>query len=546
MLFTRERQLAVMAMQALLGLASITAAQTCSSDAIPHPQLAGAQILDLSAAPVQNLMTATLEDGDVLAANLTGLNFCEVNITYTHPGQNDELHVGIWLPLDGWNGRFQGTGGGGWFTGIPGNGVAWAVSEGYAAGYTDGGHSTDAALVSPDYWGLVSPGNVNLYALQDFASIGLHDLAVLGKAVTASFYGTPPKYSYWNGCSTGGRQGLMLAQRYPEDYDGIVALSPAINWDSVIVLAYYGQFLMNQLQTYPPQCEFEAITAAAIAACDPLDGLQDGIIASPELCTFDPRNLTGTPTRCPPPGPQTITSTATQIVHGVWTGALSSNGTLLGGPLKGAPIAKDATLASLSSLPTLLNTTCSIPSPSTNCTPTGNPFSILPDWQRIFLAKDPAFDPTQITQAQFDRFLHDSINQYRSIIGTTDADLGPFRAAGGKMITWHGMADQLLSLNSPISYYERVVAGDPQARDFYRLFEAPGTAHCARGVGPYPVDVQGAVVRWVEEGVVPERLGAEGTKAGGGGKFTRELCAWPLKQRYRGGDPEDGASFDCV
>ncbi|KAL9619877.1 MAG: hypothetical protein Q9160_005524 [Pyrenula sp. 1 TL-2023] len=540
MLFTYDWQLAVMAIQAILGLALNAAAQTCSSDAIPHPQLPGAQIFDLSASPVQNYMITTMEDGDVLSANLTDLNFCEVNITYTHPGQNDELHVGIWLPLDGWNGRFQGTGGGGWYTGIEGNGVAWAVSEGYAAGYTDGGHSTNAAFVSPDYWGLVSPGNVNLYALQDFASVGLHDLAVLGKAVTASFYGMPPKYSYWNGCSTGGRQGLMMAQRYPEDYDGIIALSPAINWDSIIVLAYYGQFLMNQLQAYPPQCEFKAITAAAIAACDTLDGLKDDIISSPELCTFDPRNLTGSPTNCTSDGPRTISSAATSIVHGVWTNAVSSNGSILGGPLKGAPINKDATLASLSQA-TLLNTTCT--TPETNCT--GNPFSVLPDWLRIFLAKDPAFDPTKITHEQFDRFLHDSIDQYRSIIGTTDADLAPFRQAGGKMITWHGMADQLLSPNSPLSYYQRVVKMDPQAADFYRFFEAPGTAHCQRGSGPYPVDVQGAVVKWVEEGVVPERLRTEGTTVAGG-TYSRELCPWPMKQRYTGGDPNKEESFNCV
>lgn len=551
--------------QNLLALVTAVSAYKCTPDAIPFPELPGAQILNLSAAPVQNYSTTTVPDGEVLAANLTGLSFCDVNITYTHLGQNDELHVGIWLPLSGWNGRYQGTGGGGWYTGLREPGLPWAVSQGYAAGYTDGGHSTEDDLVTPDHWGLVGPGNVNLYALQDFASVGLHDLAILGKAVTTSFYGTPPKYSYWNGCSTGGRQGLMLAQRYPEDYNGIVALSPAVNWDTVLLTGYYGQFLMNQLQIYPPQCEFEAITTAAIAACDALDGVTDGIISSPELCSFDPHTVIGKLTNCPNGGPQAITSAAASIVSGVWTGALSTNGSLLGGSLRGGPFNKDAPLAS-PTLPTILNTTCiSNPSscnntttPTTNCT--GNPFAIFPDWIRIFLRRDPAFDPNTLTHPEYDRLVHASVNEYRSVIGTADPDLRPFRDAGGKMVTWHGMADPLLSPASARSYYEVVSRGDPgRVGDYYRFFEAPGTGHCLPGRGPYPRDVLGVVRRWVEEGEVPERLlaEAEGQKkeeeeeekeSGGTGRVTvrRELCPWPLKQRYVGGDPNLLESFDCV
>lgn len=528
-------QLIMLLTQVIFNFPLTAISYNCSSGAIPYPQLTGAQILDISAIPVQNYSVATPP------ANSTTISFCSVNITYTHPGQNDELHVGIWLPLSGWNGRFQGTGGGGWYTAIETGEPPLAVSQGYAAGFTDGGHSLADALVSPDHWGLVSPGNVNLYTLQDFASVGLHDLAVLGKAVATSFYGTPPKFSYWYGCSTGGRQGLMLAQRYPEDYDGIVALAPAINWDSMILIAYYGQFLMNQLQVYPPQCEFEAITAAAIAACDAFDGVLDGVISSPELCTVDPNTFVGTPTNCSNDGPQAVTSAAASIVSGVWNGAVSTNGSLLGGPLKGGPLNKDAVLQSLT-LPTLLNPICST-SNSTNCA--GISFTISPDWIRIFLEKDPDFDPTKITHSQYDRFLHDSIDQYRSIIGTTDADLTPFRDAGGKMLTWHGTADQVISPSNSISYYERVLQRDPQAGEYYRLFEAPGTRHCSPGSGPYPVDALAVVAQWVEEGVVPETLIAEG-QTGNGSTVRRELCPWPSKQKYVGGDPSVPESFSCV
>jgi hypothetical protein len=228
--------------------------------------------------------------------NITGLNFCNVNITYTHPGYNDTIHVQVWLPLKGWNQRFQGTGGSGFVTGVFDQALAPAVAQGYSAVSTDGGHELN--VTSAAAWALVSPGNVDWNLLQDFASTALNDMTVLGKAVTKSYYGTAPKYSYWNGCSTGGRQGLMMAQRFPDAYDGILAAAPAINWPSFIVAEYWGQFMMNQLGVYPPQCEFDAITTAAVSACDALDGLVDGIIASPEKCHFNPHILVGKSFNC--------------------------------------------------------------------------------------------------------------------------------------------------------------------------------------------------------------------------------------------------------
>jgi hypothetical protein len=200
---------------------------SCSANTIAYPKLFGAQILALSAYERHNYSLPLLK--------ITSLNFCNVNITYTHPGYNDSINIQVWLPLTGWNERFQGTGGAGYATGVMDQALAPAVAQGYAAVSTDGGHAVDALTES---WALVSSGNVNFDLLEDFASIALNDMTVLGKAVTKSYYGMAPNFSYWNGCSTGGRQGLMIAQRYPNDYDGILAGAPAINWPSFIVAEY--------------------------------------------------------------------------------------------------------------------------------------------------------------------------------------------------------------------------------------------------------------------------------------------------------------------
>jgi hypothetical protein len=171
--------------------------------------------------------------------DVINLNVCEVNITYTHPGQNDSINVFVWLPTN-WNGRFMGLGGGGWDTGSL-IALPWPASKGYVAATTDGGH----ALGVSNAWALKSKGNVDWSLLQDFASIALDDTATIAKAVTKRAYGLAPKKSYFSGCSTGGRQAHMLASRYPEQYDGILAAAPAINWDRLLTALYHPQKLMD-------------------------------------------------------------------------------------------------------------------------------------------------------------------------------------------------------------------------------------------------------------------------------------------------------------
>ena len=246
--------------------------------------------------------------------------------SYTHPGWNDTVNVRIWLPFaDDWNGRFRGVGGGGWVTGDGDPALAIAVSGGYSAASTDGGHPNDN--VSPSNWALASSGNLNYPLLQDFAATALADMTLLGQAVTESFYGHKPKYSYWTGCSTGGRQGLMMAQRYPELYDGIIATAPAINWDSFIVAEYWAQHVMNQLGVYPPPCELQAYTKAAVAACDTLDSLDDGVISDPSACNFDPYSIVGQAFSCGAEDDMNFTKAGATVATAAWTGPVDASGT---------------------------------------------------------------------------------------------------------------------------------------------------------------------------------------------------------------------------
>ena len=304
------------------------------------------------------------------------------NSSYTHPGWNDTINVEVWLPLDDWNGyptalvlfemlrlmltvcrsRFQGTGGGGYQTGDGASALVLAVANGYAAASTDGGHPSETAdIAAPANWALLNPGNLNLPLLQDFAAVALSDMTLLGQAITESYYGEKPAYSYWTGCSTGGRQGLMLAQRYPELYDGIVAVAPAINWDTFLVTEYWPQQVMNQLGMHPPSCEIKAFTNAAIAACDDLDGLEDGVISDANACNFDPYSVVGENFNCDDGEERKLTIEGAKVAEAAWYGPVDPSG-----KRQWYGLSKDAALSGIAG--------------TNDTTSTGKPFRHSADW----------------------------------------------------------------------------------------------------------------------------------------------------------------------
>lgn len=506
----------------LIYSSAVVVAQKCSTDSISEPKLFNGEVTSFKADQVD----------DYSVPGGFSISFCNVSIAYTHPGEGDNINVQIWLPIKpAWNSRFQGVGGGGWTTGLTPPGTAsplqGAVNAGYAAVATDGGHDGSKPT---DTWALLSRGNPNMYLLQDFASVALNDMTVLGKQVTESFFGRKIKKSYWNGCSTGGRQGLMLAQRYPEAYDGILAQSPAINWNPFTMAQFWPQQAMRDIGYYPSPCEFAALRAAAIQACDELDGLKDGVIGAPGLCKFNPRSVVGQPYSCSGAAngkPGRITEKGAMVAESYWQGPRSVHGAFEWyGP------GRDSNFSGTS------NTTC-----SSKGTCVGVPMSISYDWVQLFLLKDANADPTKLSHSQFDTLYHESIQEYASIIGTSDPDLSRFKAHGGKMITWHGMADPTIMFNGTVDYFQRVLRRDRKARDFYRFYMAPGVAHCGGGAGAAPADPFGQLVKWVEGGVAPDTLPANHTV--NGTEWTRKLCQYPKLSIYKGGNPADADSYAC-
>ncbi|UPX15542.1 uncharacterized protein EKO05_0005986 [Ascochyta rabiei] len=264
------------------------------------------------------------------STTVRNIDFCNITITYTHPGHHDTIKVEAWLPTKTWNGRLQAAGGGGWVAGrfpLTDIGVAGAVGESYIATTSDAGIGLSYVL---DPWALTSPGNINLYDLQDSAFVALNNQALLAKNLIKDFYGRPADFSYWTGCSQGGRQGFTLAQRYPYANDGIAAAAPAFNWAQFVPAVSWAQTVMTTTGQYPPKYEIDVLTDAVVAACDPLDGVAYDLISDVSKCTFDPFTLAGKSAHCASTNITTmISNTAATIANLTWTGPQQSNGHFL-------------------------------------------------------------------------------------------------------------------------------------------------------------------------------------------------------------------------
>jgi Tannase and feruloyl esterase len=520
--------------------------------------------------PEVSSITATSIAADSFSApgltTAVPVDFCRVQITVT-----PAINIEVWLPpLANWNHRFQAEGGGGYAGVISYSALAMAVTGDvvtgqFATASTDTGHpATGTADGQGGANGAQAGGGfalnpaddtLNDGLIIDFASRSLHEMTVKAKAVIAAYYGQEQNYSYWNGCSTGGRQGWMEAQMFPEDYDGILAGAPAFNWDRFIPAELWPEVVMN-LDVGAPvqQTKLTAVTAAAVKACDGLDGVIDGVINDPRQCHFDPHVLVcgrhGAPTdrTC-------LASQEADAVQQIWRGARGTHGEFLWYGLE--PGASFSGLASSSSA----------------TPPVAQPFPIALDHWRLWIKQDPSFDWQTLTTASFETGFRQSQAKFHAVIGTDDPNLSRFRAHGGKIITYHGWSDQLIFPRGSIDYFNRVVAandGLKRVQEFDRLFMVSGMNHCAGGAGavnfgqsgviPVSLDPEHdailALRRWVEEGVAPKMLIATtdqplATHAAGNptqpAEFTRPLCPYPKEAHYKGGgDPNDAANFICV
>ncbi|KAF3035651.1 hypothetical protein E8E12_001279 [Didymella heteroderae] len=491
----------------------------CSTQAIPFPAIFGSKFLTVETSLVLSLSLSSLVDPSQLYRDDgfgDNMSFCNVTLTHTHPNQNDRVTTQVWLPVQPeWNGRLKMVGGAGLIAGL---GLTTdvrmpaAVADGYATVATDAGAPTDNTVD----WLLLSPGNLNMLALQNFAYVALQDAALAAKSVVKSFFGQSPLFSYFDGCSQGGRQGYAFAQRYPNVFNGIHAAAPAINAE-VWAAEYFPQQVMNELKEYPYPCEIDALTNLAIKACDGNDGVLDGIISNEDSCAFDPYTAVGAELQCSSPGaPKNISRAAAIIADAAWNGARRADGTFLF-PTVGHQ-------ANLTGYGGLAETVC-----TGNGTCTGVVNDLLYVIIALFVEKNPNFDLASMTRRDFEQAFRRVKVEFDTAMGTASPDLYDFKFSGGKMLTYHGLADEVITFRGTRLYYDRVAAIDPDVHGFYRLFEAPGIAHCGGGIGGYPARSFEALVKWVEEGVTPDALEAIDVA-----NRTSLLCPYPKRGIFTG------------
>jgi hypothetical protein len=450
---------------------------------------------------------------------LTGLPaFCDVTLTQTDAAGN-AIHIYVWLPAS-WNGRFQGVGGAVYECGPIFSETAAAIEGGYASAATDCGVNPADLLTGS--WALNSNGTLNLPLIDDFSFAGIHDMSVVGEAVTRIYYPSPLRFTYFNGCSTGGREGLMEAQRYPADYNGIVSGAPAINWTKFIPSELWPELVMLQSHDFLPSCKEQAFTDAVIAAC--ADG--SGVIENPAACRFNPFRLVGEVTPC-----GTITRTDAAVVERIWDGPVVDGRHLWYGLEPGT------SLFGLAATTTANGTTG----------PVAFPVSV--GWFQYWLTQNPGFNWETLTYRQFLRYFEQSVAEFAFPIATDNPDLGAFERDGGKILIWHGLADQLIFPQGTINYYQRVqdALGAGNTAAFARLFIAPGAQHCAPAAGPAPADPLQDVVNWVEHGQAPATILATGGVDPATSEPTqRPLCMYPYLSEYVSGDPGSLNSYACV
>ncbi|KAH7085441.1 feruloyl esterase B precursor [Paraphoma chrysanthemicola] len=494
----------------------------CNAEKFTKPIFDGAEILSLSATLQTNYTTPASE----ILPPVTDLRFCEVNIHVRHHGANDDVLIRVWLPSErkDWNGRFQATGGGGFATSLGFVGLAPALKQGYAAVSTDGGHD-EWSWLSLEW--LMKPDRTIDWALwQNFAERSLVEQILIGKNIVEQYYGDKPHHSYWNGCSQGGRQGYLMAQKYPHLLDGIMAAAPALDLISITMGGFWPQLVMKDADTYMSNCEFGLFANKLIEGCDVLDGFVDGVIMEPDACPFEPETLIGHDFDCDGQTTQ-VTSSMASVVRKIIQGPHTPLGTQLGPGL--SPGSNYAIIANISTTP--------------SGTRTQNPIA-LPVLETLLLP--PRFDLSTLTPIDYFALWAQASAHWSWALTTLSTDLTALRDAGTKLLSWHGMADEIIPYQHTLKYRQRIEREMSQVDDFYRLFLAPGVGHCAGGNGPLPTDPLATLVKWVEEGEAPEGLDAAVTNAQGD-VVERQVCKWPNQAKYTGtGHAKRKENWKCV
>lgn len=431
--------------------------------------------------------------------------FCRVTATLT-PAADSEIGSEFWLPAANWNGKLQVVGNGGYAGVISYPAMAKALAQGYATASTDTGHTGGS--------GSFAQGHPE--KLTDFGYRAVHETTVRAKAIVKAFYSSDATRAYWNGCSTGGRQGLMSAQKFPDDFDGIVAGAPANYMSHLQPWSLWVPKALHETEaSYIPPAKYPVIHKAVLEACDTLDGVKDGVIEDPTRCHFDPKNIecaagAGT-AACLTPAQVTaarkVYSSAVNPRTGVKIFPSLEPGSELGWAGLGGP----------------------------------QPMAIPLDTFRYIVYSNPMWDWHTL---DFDKDVAALEKTFKNVVDAVNPDLSPFFSHGGKLLMYHGWNDQLIAPRNSIDYFNAVsyTLGTAMADDSMRLYMVPGMNHCSGGDGTTNFDMMPVLERWVEQGQPPVRIVASRTSP----VRTRPLCPYPLVATYKGtGSTDEEASFAC-
>ncbi|KAL4961699.1 tannase and feruloyl esterase-domain-containing protein [Aspergillus stella-maris] len=507
------------------------------------PTIPNTTILWQTSNAVQNFTYPSIPDitGEIpptIRDNRTPLTFCNVTIALTHTDADrnakDTSFITIWLPPQAtWNGRYAATGGGGLAAGVEYNMLS-PLASGFATSSTDGGLTLNHTIQpNSGLWVLKPDGSFDETLLTNLGWRSINDMALASKDLISQFYGRKEEYSYFIGCSQGGRQGYAAASKYPDLFNGILASSPALGMEYIGPAAFWPFVVMGNEGEFVPNCVLERYQGALLESCDDKDGLKDGMVADYTLLTscagtFNTASLVGTHVTCPQGKSNanvTITDIHARILRKILDGPIhpSTGKKYFFGATPGANLSGVAGTA--------FNTA------TQSWTP--RPFPPAAGWLQNAVSRNGSRDLygetlslDKLSYEEYFTLFDKSISLGGPYLGDSYLDLTPFHEKGGKLLSWIGLADPLIPPQYILNFYDATSAklSDPKGanlkvNDFYRLFTAPGVGHCYGGVGPQPIHVLERLMGWVENGTPPETL--EGGK--------RELCLYPRRSVFREG-----------
>jgi feruloyl esterase len=433
--------------------------------------------------------------------------FCRVAATLK-PSNDSDIKIEVWLPSSNWNGKLQAVGNGAFSGAIGYPAMMTALRAGYATASTDTGHvgnTAEFALGHPE-------------KITDFGYRSEHEMTVKAKALIGAFYDNPLKFAYWNGCSAGGRQAMKEAQKFPNDFDGIIAGSPGLDWTGRAAGALRMAQVTRDEAARIPAAKAQLLHKAVIEACDAADGVKDGLIDDPTKCKFDPGVL-----ECKgEDAPTCLTKAQAQTARLIYMSPVNPK--------------------------TKREITGLAPGSELGWTDLGWTQSARAtglDQFRYIVFKDPKWE---VDRFNFETDIVRAEEVDQDTINALDPNLKKFFDRGGRLIQYHGWADPQISPGNSVQYYRRAIdanGGLSKVQASYRLFMAPGMGHCGGGEGPNTFDMVAALEQWVEQKKAPEQIVASHSRNGAVDR-TRPLCPFPQTAKYKGtGSIDEAANFVC-